>query len=307
LELIDEDPQQPRSATNPGFSHRSLSELAGAIRERGVKTPISVRPNPACPGRYLVNHGARRLRASRLAGKTSIPAFIDTDYSESDQVVENLHRDGLTPREIADYIGRELSRGLRKKEIARQISKSAAFVTQHARLLDLPDAVACAFNQGRVRDVTVVNELATAHQHNGPEVERWLADPRQEITRSTVQLLRQFLSQRPAAPLASAVAIVAAGDAVAGVPEAVTPSPRKPRRHGSATLLVAHSGRRGRLMLDRQPSSADSAWVQFDESGTLEELELVELRLVKLVFQEDEDRPTAAVGAATKTGQGGSR
>ena len=111
LSLIDEDPNQPRTADNPGFSAESLKELADTIRLRGVKTPISVRNNPQARGRYIINHGARRTRASLLAGKTTIPGFVDNDYSNADQVLENLQRNELTPREIADYIGRELARG----------------------------------------------------------------------------------------------------------------------------------------------------------------------------------------------------
>src|SRR4051812_12362920 len=56
LDLIDEDPNQPRKL----FDLASLAEMAETIRIRGVKTPISVRPNPQAKGRYLINHGARR-------------------------------------------------------------------------------------------------------------------------------------------------------------------------------------------------------------------------------------------------------
>ena len=49
-------------------------------------------------------------------------------------------------------------------QIASNIGKSAAFVTQHAALLDLTEPIALAFNEGRVRDVTIVNELDTAYK-----------------------------------------------------------------------------------------------------------------------------------------------
>jgi hypothetical protein len=59
LDLIDEDPNQPRKDNNPGFSEESLNELAETIRSRGVKSPISIHNNPDDPGRYIINHGAR--------------------------------------------------------------------------------------------------------------------------------------------------------------------------------------------------------------------------------------------------------
>lgn len=83
LDLIDEDPHQPRTADNPGFSPESIAEIGETIKARGVKSPISVRENPDAPGRYLINHGARRYRGSKWAHKTTIPAFIDNDYNEA--------------------------------------------------------------------------------------------------------------------------------------------------------------------------------------------------------------------------------
>jgi ParB family chromosome partitioning protein len=194
--LIDEDPHQPRTKDNPGFLPESLEELARTIRLRGVKTPISVRDNPDAAGRYLINHGARRVRASRLAHKTTIPAFVDNDYNEADQVIENLQRNELTPREIADFIGRELAKGKKKGDIAKELGKSPAFVSQHVTLLDLPDPIAEAFNSGRCRDVTVINELVTAHKKARNEVGLWLADDTQEITRGSVKLLREYLDDK---------------------------------------------------------------------------------------------------------------
>jgi ParB family chromosome partitioning protein len=196
LDLIDEDPHQPRTKDNPGFLPESLEELARTIRLRGVKTPISVRDNPDAAGRYLINHGARRVRASRLAHKTTIPAFVDNDYNEADQVIENLQRNELTPREIADFIGRELAKGKKKGDIAKELGKSPAFVSQHVTLLDLPDPIAEAFNSGRCRDVTVINELVTAHKKARNAVGLWLADDTQEITRGSVKLLREYLDDK---------------------------------------------------------------------------------------------------------------
>lgn len=192
LDLIDEDPNQPRSADNPGFSPESIAEIGQTIKDRGVKSPISVRENPAAPGRYLINHGARRFRGSKWAGKTAIPAFIDNDYNEIDQVVENLQRNELTAREIANFIGRELAKGKRKGAIAREIGKSPAYITQYAALLDLPDPVAEAFNAGRIRDVTVVNEILTAWKREPVRVARWLSR-QDELTRGSMALLREYL------------------------------------------------------------------------------------------------------------------
>lgn len=286
LDLIDEDPHQPRSESNPGFSAISLAELAASIRLRGVKTPISVRENRNLSGRFIINHGARRFRASRLAGRKTIPAFVDNDYNEADQVVENLQRNELTAREIADYIGRELAKGMKKGEIAIAISKSPAFVTQHAALLDLPGPIAAAFNSGRTTDVTVINELVATFRRRPNEVASWLGNEGQEITRGAVKLLRAYLEDktrgRPAGAIigedGAGLAQALGGDAVHGAPGSVGDAPLK-----LPVVQVLHNGRSGWLMLNRRPTARGRAWLRYVGSGQESDVDLVEVRLVALL------------------------
>ena len=304
--LIDEDPHQPRTRNNPGFGDESLSELASSIRLRGVKTPISVRSNPKAPGRYLINHGARRFRASKRADKTTIPGFIDNDYNEADQVVENLQRNELTAREIADYIGRELAKGVKRGEIARSISKSPAFVTQHAALLDLPDPIAQAFNSSRVRDVTLVNELITAFKKKPLEVTHWLEDKHQEITRGSVKMLREFLEskqqrqqeqeeeqeqeQEPEDMSDSIVTLTGMTEADAAQREqALSADSRKeekalhPDTLKKAIVQVRHNERSARLILNRRPAAEGFAWLKYDDDAQEFEANLSSVTLVALL------------------------
>lgn len=283
MSLIDEDPNQPRKDENPGFSPESIAEIGATIKARGVKTPISVRENSDAPGRYLINHGARRYRGSRWAAKTTIPGFIDNDYNEADQVVENLQRNELTAREIADFIGRELAKGMKKGDIAKAISKSPAFISQHVTLLDLPEPLAQVFNSGRVRDVTVVNELMTAYKKTPQDVTAWLGDANQEITRGSVKLLREFLEVKsqpqPAASAAPA----------SPAPKAVAPPPAKPGKAAPADPLrnavvhVLHNDRAARLMLERRPARQGLAWLKYNDDGQEFEASLKSVTLVALL------------------------
>ena len=190
ITLISEDIHQPRKE----FNQETLRELTETIKLRGVKSPISVRPNPDKPGTYIINHGARRYRASINAGLTKIPAFIDTDYSEADQVIENLQRDDLTSREIADFIGRQLATGKTKSEIARLIGKTNPYITMHATLLDLPDPLADVYRTGRCTDVTALYDLTRLYKANKEEVITWLAlSTQEEISRLDVYQFSKFL------------------------------------------------------------------------------------------------------------------
>jgi ParB family chromosome partitioning protein len=288
MDLIDEDPRQPRTNDNPGFANESLSELAASIRLRGVKTPISVRDNPNAPGRFLINHGARRFRGSKRADKTTIPGFVDNDYNEADQVVENLQRNELTAREIADYIGRELAKGIKKGEIARAISKSPAFVKQHVTLLDLPDPIAEAFNTGRAKDVTVINELVTAFKSKQQEVNDWLGDENQEITRGSVKLLREFLDDKRKHEQG--------GEDEEGGEEGENGAsqdgqrarkkvvkPDDPERLKKAIIQVQHNERRANLILNRRPQAEGFAWLKYEDDGHEFEVDLAHVRLVAVL------------------------
>ena len=116
LSQIQEDPNQPRKI----FDEEKLRELADSIKVRGVKTPISVHEDESNPGFYIINHGARRYRASMMAGKETIPAYIDGDYTFLDQLVENIQRDNLTPRETADGIALMLNSGMKKRRSSQK-------------------------------------------------------------------------------------------------------------------------------------------------------------------------------------------
>ena len=83
LDAIDEDPEQPRQE----FDEQSLTELAETIRERGVRQPVSVRTHPTQPGRWMLNFGARRLRACKRVGLSEIPAFVDQTANSVDQFI----------------------------------------------------------------------------------------------------------------------------------------------------------------------------------------------------------------------------
>jgi len=289
MELIDEDPNQPRSNSNPGFSAQSIGELAASFGPKGPKSPISLRDSET-PGRYIINHGHRRYRASKIKGLTAIPSFIDNDYNEVDQVIENLQRNELTPREIAEWIGRELAKGMKKSDIAKSIGKSAAFVSQHATLLNLPLPLASVFNSGRVSDVTVVNELVTAYKKHPSEVTNWLDDVQQEVTRGGVKLLREFLEQKLTdaqnsnddqqedAP--NSGALNSPMELIDGATDSEPPDSGK---LGRAIILVEHRGRPARLNLRRRPSAVGLAWLKYEDDGQEEESRLADVKLIALI------------------------
>lgn len=302
LELIDEDPDQPRQV----FDQEKLEELAVTIKIRGVKTPVSVR-NSEVEGRFIVNHGARRLRASKIAGKTTIPGFVDNDYNAEDQLIENIQRDNLTPREVAEFISKRIKSGMKKGEIAKTIGKSPAYITQHVNLLDLPDPIAKAFNAGRSQDVTVINELVSAYKTNPEEVVQWLADESQEINRSSVRMLREYIaeltendgrqptkggSEEGQKGKESAQPEEGQGGSSDGEadPKDKPAGEKKekdtqgdPDKLKKAIVQIEIFGRAGQLLLNKRPSAHGQAWIKYEDDGEEFETSLEQVKIVAII------------------------
>src|SRR6266849_1050299 len=139
IEQIEENPYQTRYH----FDNEALAELAESIRANGVVQPVVVRPG--ADGRYKLILGERRCRASKLAGKTTIPAIVRrvSDQQAAEMtVVENLQRQDLNCMEQAAAFGK-LSRdfGLTQEQIGQRVGISRESVSNYMRLLKLPGTV----------------------------------------------------------------------------------------------------------------------------------------------------------------------
>ena len=129
------NPYQPRTV----FDEKALNELAESIRENGVIEPIIVKKS--IKG-YDVIAGERRLKASKIAGKATIPAIIrqlsDEKMAEI-ALLENLQRENLTALEEARAYKALIEKlDLTQEELAKKVSKSRSHITNMLGLLRLP-------------------------------------------------------------------------------------------------------------------------------------------------------------------------
>jgi ParB family transcriptional regulator, chromosome partitioning protein len=148
IEAIRPNPHQPRKT----FDQTALEELSDSIRRHGVLQPIVVRP--VGTGYELVS-GERRLRASRLAGRTTIPASIRNDISDDQMLelamVENLQRQDLDAMERATgYRLMMDSLQITQEQVAEKVGLKRATVANHLRLLDLPVPAQDAVRRGLI-------------------------------------------------------------------------------------------------------------------------------------------------------------
>ena len=278
LDLIDEDPNQPRTVFDPQL----LQELADTIRARGVKNPISVHLNTEKPGRYIINDGARRYRASKMAGKKSIPAFIDPDFTKIDQIIVNAHHANFTPREWAILIDQEEKKGKQRIQIAKELGKTPPFVTYYSNLLKLPEPLAEVFNSGRCEDVSALTQLFTVWKLYPDDVEIWLDDSTVEVTRHSIRSLRDFLDRRAKQESSSTLApqeIHLEAETTSRERKRRTTNPFKLRK---PLVQVRIDDRIGYLLYYRRPSRFGRAWIRYQDTGEEKEHALNDVQLVGL-------------------------
>jgi ParB family chromosome partitioning protein len=144
------NPNQPRVH----FSEEGLVELAASISEMGVLQPILIRPAPGQEGQYELIAGERRWRAAQRAGLTTIPAIIrltDDIGSVEQALVENLHRQDLTPLEEAAAFQQLIEDfEMTHDQVATRVGRSRSAITNTIRLLGLPPAVLSLLADGQL-------------------------------------------------------------------------------------------------------------------------------------------------------------
>lgn len=158
IEKIFPNPNQPRR----DFDQDSLNELADSIAEIGIVQPITLRKME--DGTFQIIAGERRWRASKLAGKQSIPAYIRTADDENVMemaLIENIQREDLNAVEIALAYQHLLEQyNLTQEKLSERIGKNRTTITNYLRLLRLPAQIQMAL-QNRDLDMGHARALLT--------------------------------------------------------------------------------------------------------------------------------------------------
>lgn len=149
---VEVNPFQPRTE----FDETALQELSDSIKLQGLIQPITVRRAGA--NHYQLISGERRLRASKLAGLSEIPAYVRTANDQQMlemALIENIQRENLNSIEVALSFQRMLDEcNLKQEELGERVSKNRSTVTNYLRLLKLPPAI-----QASIRD----NQISMGH------------------------------------------------------------------------------------------------------------------------------------------------
>ena len=148
LDCISPNPEQPRTT----FDEESLNELATSIRELGIIQPLTLRET--ADGRYQIISGERRYRAARLAGLSTVPAYIrEANESELTEMalIENIQREDLNAIEIALTFKKLIEQyHLTQEQLSARIGKKRATIANFLRLIKLPAEVQLGLRDKRV-------------------------------------------------------------------------------------------------------------------------------------------------------------
>ncbi len=151
VDQIIPNPRQPRTEMHPD----ELQELADSIREHGILQPLIVTPGEQA-GQYILIAGERRLRASKMAGLSEVPALVRlvTDIQRLElALIENIQREDLSPLETAQayqMLADEFQ--LTHEEISQKVGKNRTTVSNSIRLLKLPEKVQAALRNNQISE-----------------------------------------------------------------------------------------------------------------------------------------------------------
>jgi ParB family transcriptional regulator, chromosome partitioning protein len=248
-----------------------------------VLQAISVRRHPDHPHRWLLNFGARRLRAARMAGLNDIAATVNETATSYDQVIENEQREGLKPLELALFVRSRLALGESQADIARQLGKSAPYVTYATALIDAPDWLMTLYQQGRCRGLRELHELRQLEKQH-PGCLQGLHAHRGLITREVVAVLKTSQGRgkdakpaptdgeaaaapaigapKPAASLGHAQPAAAAAAAAAAASAADDPGHPAEGLPPSFLLIADLEGALVELVVDAAPGEPGSIFVR---------------------------------------------
>lgn len=170
------------STTNEMFrstqevSNDALQDLTNSILQFGVIQPVLLRPHPENPGSYILISGERRYRASKLAGKSDIPAYIKEVNDETAlvlQITENMQRENVHPlNEAKGYkIILENDKTITTTELASRFAKSETYILQRLKLNDLVKEAKKDFynNKMNIGHALLLARLTPQHQKEAIE------------------------------------------------------------------------------------------------------------------------------------------
>ena len=253
---IRPNPFQPRTE----FDEEALSELAASIKSIGIVQPITVRAVEE--GKYEIVAGERRFRASKLAGLTSIPAYIRKTEDDSLlelALIENIQREDLNAIEVAISYQRLIDEcSLTQDQLSERVGKKRATIANYLRLLKLPAQIQLAvrdkkISMGHARAILGIDD---------PDTQLMIFEQILKYdfsVRKVEEIVREMVNPKPEVP---------------EIPEETPEKPAKSNEIGDYIELQQHLSRRfnTKVELKRNENGKGKIVIGFKSDAELEKI-----------------------------------
>ncbi len=253
---IRPNPFQPRTE----FDEEALNELAASIKSIGIVQPITVRAVEE--GKYEIVAGERRFRASKLAGLTSIPAYIRKTEDDSLlelALIENIQREDLNAIEVAISYQRLIDEcSLTQDQLSERVGKKRATIANYLRLLKLPAQIQLAvrdkkISMGHARAILGIDD---------PDTQLMIFEQILKYdfsVRKVEEIVREMVNPKPEVP---------------EIPEETPEKPAKSNEIGDYIELQQHLSRRfnTKVELKRNENGKGKIVIGFKSDAELEKI-----------------------------------
>lgn len=307
MSLIEEDPGNART------KFKDMEDFKKSIVEvDGLTTPIVVRESPNKTGHYIISNGHRRYRVYKELGRNEIEAVVNNNFDRTHQLVDNLQRTDYDPFDLANGMKMAMKeQGISQADLSKKLGKSRAYVTHYMALLNLPEILLQAFEEGKIQDVTVAYTLFTAYKEDPDTVTSFLSSVEEVGRRQASSVLKSIKDKveggktdsdestgdTPPAPMVTntkdnreeesesdtpSTVVGLQGESTTQLTNAIKDTPKTGKK-GLVSVFVSIEKGDGRLILDRTPRPG-YAWVIVGskDGGVVTEVELDKIKITNI-------------------------
>jgi len=198
---VIENPDKPNVRTE--IDKEFETWLVDNIKEQfenggtGVQDPISVFWSDT-HSKYIINKGHTRHKCATLAGLEKIPAIIQVNSNDWNQVIENFLRNDLTTKDMVKFIKSKKKEGISNVDIAKKLSTNKAWVSKHVSLSKAPPFINGLWDNKNAVEYSVLYDLMKVHEKNSEFVEQEvnkLLVKKKEITVADVKYIKLLLAK----------------------------------------------------------------------------------------------------------------
>jgi len=273
-------------------SFKAINTKTG--KPRGILQPLCVKKHPKIKGAFLINGGARRLRAAKIAGLEKIPYFIDDNADDFDKVVDNLHREKLETEDIARFIERQLKSGIKSSDIAKSLGKPASYISDYSAYIKMEEYIKNLMRNKFTSSVQILARLHRANKNHPSEVKVFCEKISSPVTAAQVATFissldkqEDLLEETPALTQTSESKSIIIDDKkdVEEMGDQIINEYTSNKSLIKPIITVLTTDGHEAQLLIKQRAKLKHGWIKYYFDGSEEEILLAKLKIISILEQ----------------------